>query len=182
MSSGAPWIFGAFRGCEVRTWRYTVYGRLRATAELPARGSAERLRQVLGFNLEEFVPTIWEIIPFSFVVDYFANVGEMLSLHTTDLSWVDWVNQSEQLDFLGQPYFSLFPKVQATREYKRVGDTMFGSCKFHYRKTRRTAATFSDLPLQFNLPGSPNQYANLGALLVKLSGPIGGTVPPSRSY
>lgn len=51
-------------------------------------GSAERLLQLSGFSLEEFVPTVWELVPWSFVADYFSNVGDILMAATTSTSQV----------------------------------------------------------------------------------------------
>lgn len=32
-----------------------------------------------GFHLNQFVPTLWEVLPWSFLVDYFTNVGEIIN-------------------------------------------------------------------------------------------------------
>jgi hypothetical protein len=32
-----------------------------------------------GFSPWEFVPTLWELIPYSFLVDYFTNIGDLVS-------------------------------------------------------------------------------------------------------
>nr|UJQ85504.1 MAG: hypothetical protein 1 [Leviviridae sp.] len=47
-------------------------------------GSARRLAELSGFTLSEFVPTAWELVPWSFLVDYFSNVGDILTAITTD--------------------------------------------------------------------------------------------------
>lgn len=41
-----------------------------------------------GISLKEFVPSIWELIPWSFVVDYFTNIGDILNFESTDWSKV----------------------------------------------------------------------------------------------
>lgn len=51
---------------------------------LPIEGGGDeltiaRLKNALGFKLEEFIPTAWELVPFSFVVDTFSNIGTILS-------------------------------------------------------------------------------------------------------
>lgn len=42
-------------------------------------GSLDRLLNVTGANLREFVPTFYELLPFSFLVDYFTSVGDVVN-------------------------------------------------------------------------------------------------------
>lgn len=45
---------------------------------------------LLGFNPGSFVPTAWELIPYSFLIDYFSNIGGIiygLSNLGTELAW-----------------------------------------------------------------------------------------------
>jgi hypothetical protein len=53
--------------------------------ENPLRGSAERY----GISFRQFVPTLWEITPWSFLVDYFVNVGQTLNaVAYHDAEWI----------------------------------------------------------------------------------------------
>jgi len=45
--------------------------------------SAKRLMQLSGFTLMEFIPTAWELLPWSFLIDYFSNVGDVLEAFAT---------------------------------------------------------------------------------------------------
>lgn len=47
-------------------------------------------RELFGFTWEQFVPTLWELLPWSFLVDYFTNIGDILeaaAVNTADLAW-----------------------------------------------------------------------------------------------
>lgn len=47
-----------------------------------------------GLGLNEFIPTAWELLPFSFVTDYFTNVGAILAAVHTDTSNVRWISRT----------------------------------------------------------------------------------------
>ena len=68
---------------------------LQFAVDSPAFGTAERLRGLLGFKLEDFVPTMWNLLPYSFLVDYFVDVGGILNAITTDISAVRWVSETQ---------------------------------------------------------------------------------------
>lgn len=47
-----------------------------------------------GFSPWEFVPTLWELIPYSFLVDYFTNIGAIVSSWSYRFLGSDWVAQT----------------------------------------------------------------------------------------
>ena len=44
-----------------------------------------------GLSAWEFVPTLWELIPYSFLVDYFTNVGGIIASWSYRSLGTDWV-------------------------------------------------------------------------------------------
>jgi hypothetical protein len=56
---------------------------------------------MFGFDFRSFVPTVWELIPYSFLVDYFLNIGEALEAANLCLSTVCWVNERRKLEAVG---------------------------------------------------------------------------------
>lgn len=55
--------------------------------------SIERLIGLSGFQFRDFVPTVWELIPGSFLADYFSNIGDVLEAACTDTSAVRRLDQ-----------------------------------------------------------------------------------------
>lgn len=54
-------------------------------------GSNDRLIQLLGFQPIKWIPAIWEAVPWSWLVDYFTNVGNILEASATCTSKVTWI-------------------------------------------------------------------------------------------
>jgi hypothetical protein len=152
---------------EVRDWRYTVYGRLHAEAQLPACGSAAKLVEVLGFRAEDFLPTVYELAPFSFLLDYFTNLGGVLEAASVDTSWVDWANEVRILkgSLFGWTTITAAPGVDYVTSQ---GDTMFGSASVGFHATNRRSADFSSPTVVSKLPGMGPQFVNMLALLTAL--------------
>jgi hypothetical protein len=54
------------------------------------------VQQSWGLGTRDFIPTIYELIPYSFLVDYFVNIGEILnawSFNQADLAWHNDTNR-----------------------------------------------------------------------------------------
>jgi hypothetical protein len=66
------------------------YGSVRT---LRSDSMVSNLQNEFGLGLRSFVPTIWEIVPYSFVVDYFTNVGQMIDAFVFPRSDVLWINK-----------------------------------------------------------------------------------------
>ena len=49
-------------------------------------GSTERLTELLGFNFRNFLPSVWEVIPWSWLVDYVLNVSDLIEAGVSDTS------------------------------------------------------------------------------------------------
>lgn len=53
-----------------------------------------------GLSPDNWAPTLWEIIPYSFVADYFTNAGSVIDAYSA--SWVEfaWINQTTRNEIL----------------------------------------------------------------------------------
>lgn len=55
-------------------WTVRYFGIVHSTC--PAPGTIDP--KLFGFQFDEFIPTLWELIPYSFLVDYFTNIGDVI--------------------------------------------------------------------------------------------------------
>lgn len=53
--------------------------------------------QYLGLDIQDFVPTVYELIPYSFLLDYFTNVNEIVNAYSFFSSNLEWCWQTERL-------------------------------------------------------------------------------------
>jgi hypothetical protein len=77
------------RQSEIRSSSVLIRGAISSEAHPAARAP-----QALGLGLFDIVPTAWELVPWSFLIDYFTNVGDCLdSLRLRYLRW-HWLNRT----------------------------------------------------------------------------------------
>lgn len=126
-------------------------------------GSNERLMQLLGFNNPlNFIPTIHEVLPWSWLLDYLLNVQEIIEAGVTDTSYVEWIIRQNktriQHSWIGKPEFRALAAGWAPTRPSMISN--------HLGKWRidRTAYTRS-LPTSLGLPipvlGYPNSVKKL---------------------
>lgn len=96
---------------ESTSVEYKYYGEVQARAYGQSSASLD-----FGFGVREFLPTAWEIIPWSFAVDYFTNVSDIingLSYCTADFSWLALTvrrtrKRTRTMQYgIGQQYFNV---------------------------------------------------------------------------
>lgn len=120
-----------------------------------------------GFRPNEFVPTIYELIPYSFLVDYFTNLGNILeswSYRSQNLKWLsrgilhertlEMTNPRPTIQQIGQGYTNSILQFNP------------GSYLATTRTIQRTAVVGFTLPsLELKLPGRWQQWVTTAFLL-----------------
>jgi len=123
-AGGPARLFWTPRSQKYYECRY--YGSVRVRVESDACSKMSVLTQDFGLNMSNFLPTIWNIIPYSFVADYFTNIGDVinaLSFPTSEISWVSKATRQGTYYFVGDQYVEQDPSDLATSQggYIRPG-------------------------------------------------------------
>jgi hypothetical protein len=123
----------------------------------------DKLLLASGFAPSSFLPSIWEVIPWSFVIDYFSSVGiivESLANQSLSLGWGSrTVRQIVEINAVDQvPDFPTGGSIWSKSFTPGVG---------FCRRTSISRVEITSIPvpdLSFRLPGYPMQWLNLAAL------------------
>lgn len=115
-----------------------------------------------GFDpIRDFVPTLWELIPYSFLVDYFTNIGDIVQSATFLRSNVAWWCKTSRDTSLKQPRdFRIRP---SSALYKLTSSQPEG-WGFETKLIGRSKPTTTIPSLEFTLPGNTRAWLNIAAL------------------
>jgi len=130
-----------------------------------ATGSLGRVLEVTGFRPDLFIPTLYELAPWSFLVDYFTNLGTVIETGCQSqanvkgclLSLSITNTQTTQIEILGLSDGSSDSSIISG------SPGSFDIARKSFVRSN-TLAQIPQVPFQFSLPGKPTQYLNMLAL------------------
>lgn len=155
-----------------------VYGLLREHHIVRYRGAVQPRTEapswndstLWGFNPESFIPSKWELLPWSFLIDYFTNIGDILNAHFSVVPQVTYaervqIRQTEKYRkiVLDDAYRGGVSGSNWTLKYSSGG---YGFSALRRRSFARAAVSGVPCPsfqLSFNL--NDGQLLNIAALL-----------------
>lgn len=129
-----------------------------------------KLQGNFGLTLENFGPTLYNVIPLSFVADYFSNLGQVVNSICFLNSRLGWVcqtkrNESEVITSSVSASYSQTPPA-GTVLIKEALELSPYTSRVRQVSFFRVGVGAPPVPnLVFHLPNRTNQWATIGALL-----------------
>lgn len=150
---------------DVIGYSYNVkyYGVYRST------GNGVESNHSYGFSPWEFAPTLWELIPYSFLVDYFSNIGDIVSSWSYRFLRADWASRGNQLEahaLTGDTDFVWEPDYFNPADYNHWIEGHPGVSVARKRIIRRDPSAPLNIPsLELQVPGMTSvKWINILAL------------------
>lgn len=123
-----------------------------------------------GVGFEDILPSVWEGVPWSWLVDYFTNVNEMLDsirLLTADFAWCARSVRNRRVKQL----YAAVDGLPASERYAYHTPRIRGGQGYYQAVVVDRMPTAVPYPSwQFRIPGLLSQFANVSALTAAISG------------
>lgn len=140
--------------------RYTAM--YEAEQRVPPVSALDKLIAYGGFDVRGAAEAAWELTPWSFLVDYFTNVGDVIQANLTSLEGVKWVNKTVRRESVQTYYVDSLSENQTVKILDQQG--VLGSFVIKSSRVNRSAASIPLGNVAFELPGHRNQFLNMVAL------------------
>lgn len=125
--------------------------------------TTQRALSQLGVDpFRDFVPTVWELIPYSFLVDYFTNIGEIINGWSFQRTGLRWSNKT--VVTMRRVSYQEYSASNALPW--KVGQFARPSFNAYRRSVSRAPYVGSFTPsLEFQIPGiGSTKWLNIAAL------------------
>lgn len=146
------------------TWKVKYYGKVYRFIPGPFK-STMSLRA--GLDTGSWLPTVWELIPYSFLVDYFVNVQDVVSSHAFNMTTLKWCSRVRRNEIESR-VVNVRPLPGPSGSLAR-SQIVPGECTWRYSQVQRTKDGAPPLvQTSFRIPGLNSwKWVNMAALLGK---------------
>jgi hypothetical protein len=136
------------------------------------RSDASGVSTDFGVNLRNFVPTLWELVPWSFAIDYFSNIGSCLEALCADTSQLFYcakgIKRTSTRTLVWVETHNNFVITRPDKPHVFIREV--SSLAVQKKTVQRQAVTISTMgpSLRFSFPGLfSRQSLNLSALVAQ---------------
>jgi len=165
-------ITGKCRTQSYGTFSVRYKGGISSGANSEGRISVLQAAQLYPRN---WAPTAWDVLPYSWLVDYFFHVGDVirgLSFVTSDLTWSCVTNRSERVRAYQWASVDLIPKPTVPGDFvylKHSSEFQGGNGHYVRASVSRFVPDGSDfIPrFEFSIPSGKYAWFNIGAILTQ---------------
>lgn len=151
------------------TYMVRFKGAIRTNASFGQIGRAQSLRLLPS----DWLPTAWDLLPWSWVADYFTNVGDIIQALSFPVSNLVWACETDRVvSTVEYSDVFLLKTNWLPQDYYWVKEPSFnslgGSASFTYSDVNRSPVVGSGLipQFEFSIPTGKYPYYNLAAVLI----------------
>ena len=164
--AGGVWLQYVTRRLHRTICSVRYVAEIRSVCENPLQADMN----LFGVNWTDIVPTAWELIPYSFLLDYFTNIGDVLNAWSVRKGDIAWCNRTER-----QRGIRTLSELRLDKKYTENAVTTFLAWRGSWLSTSYMSsvreritrgASIPDYPsFRIEMPGLGTKWINMSALV-----------------
>lgn len=166
LTNGDVWLEYVIRRLHRTSCRVRYVAEIRSVCENPIAADT----RLFGVSWGDVVPTAWELIPYSFLVDYFTNIGDVLNAWSVRKGDIAWCNRTERLRG-----WRTLSELRLNKKYTETAVAQFYAWRSawlstsYFRSVREQITRGANQPgypdFRLEIPGFSTKWINMSALV-----------------